>query len=397
MPLFKIHTDKSFYTFDPQKSLLLDKDGNPAVRPETSKGNNGGGLAMLRIQLGLKCNYNCVYCKQADQKKKINKKTDLKVLVSKIQKEYSTIRTIFFAGGEPLLYWKEIQTLTLELRKIYPNAKIATISNGSILTKDHLQFCKENNIHFVFSHDGPGQYLRSGDPLENPDILKNIQNYLEDETRTAGIFSNGVLTPINNKPTQIVEHIRNKVGKNIRVSFEGVADLNTETVGKENLLFDNITGKELTDDILRGWVEGKLQNTVFEERIHDFLRRLAHQANSHTQTQKCGQLRDDVVAVDLQGNTMICHSSTSKENYLGKIDGYQKAKPDQFLWSKRETCSNCIVQQLCGGGCLLSPYGSEEQKTTCKNDFYYHMGIFAATIFEITKDFITKIEIIKES
>ncbi len=398
MPLFKIHTDKTVYTFDPQNSILLNEAGEPVVsRKELQKRNCDGTLAMLRIQLGLKCNYHCEYCKQADQVIEKKCKNNLPALVSKIYKTYPEIRTVFFAGGEPLLYWDEIKFLVEELKKLYPAVQFAMTSNGSLLTKEHIQFFEKHNIFYSFSHDGPGQYLRSGDPLSNPDILKNIQDRLKSQGQVQQpmITANGVLTPVNNKPTKIIEYIRSKVGSEIHVSFEGVADLNTATVGKEDLLFDHITGKELSDDILRGYVEGELRNTVFEARIWDFINRLSYQTSSYRMSQKCGQLRDDVIAVDLQGNALICHSSTSENNTLGKIGELQKTKPDQFIWAQRETCSGCIVQQLCGGGCLLNTYGSDEQKTTCKNDFYYHMGIFAAAIFEITRDFITKIEVVE--
>ena len=370
MPLYKIHTDKSFYTFDPQNSILLNESGEPVVQKRITQGkDNKGVLSMLRVQLGLKCNYHCEYCKQADQAIESSCKNDLPSLVSKIYSTYPEIIAIFFAGGEPLLYWNEIKFLAEEFRNLYPNVRFAMTSNGSLLTEKHIKFFEKYNIFYSFSHDGPGQFLRSGDPLENPVILKGIQDRLksQDQTQQPMISANGVLTPINNKPTEIIEHIRNKVGRPIHVSFEGAADLNTATVDKKDLLFDNITGKELTDDILRGFVEGKLKNTVFENRAWEFINRLSIQSSSNEISQKCGQLRSDVAAVDLQGNALICHSSTLENNILGKIGEPQKAKPDQFIWASRESCSNCIVQQLCMGGCLLSPYDSEEQKTTCKN------------------------------
>ncbi len=393
MHQFKIHTDDTLYVFNPGLSLLTDENGTPVVEKEApQRRSRKKGLSMLRIQLGLRCNYDCEYCKQADQIKPGGTEAVSRGLVDRVHNTYPEIENIYFAGGEPLLYWDQLSYLIPILRELYPEASMGMTSNGSLLNENHRSFFDRYHVYYVISHDGPGQYLRSGDPFNSPERLALVRDWVENKETRSSIAVNGVLTPLNNRPTEIVAHIRKQVGEAGHVSFEGVADLNTATVGKRQLLFDRESGRTLSHDILRGYVEGRLTNTCLEQNVHEFVRSMRQQKTSDRISQKCGQLREDVIAIDLQGNTLICHSATSQWNQLGEIGKPGKAKPDQFAWARRETCAQCLVQQLCKGGCLLNPYGSEAQQTTCKNDFYYHMGIFSAAFFEVTRRFITKIE-----
>ncbi len=98
-------------------------------------------LASLRIQMGMKCNYSCQYCKQASHGK-YDAQTDL-ADAKKFIRNFDAICTtnrdepinIQLWGGEPLLYWPVMTLLGEFLRGEFPRARITCLSNGSLMTR----------------------------------------------------------------------------------------------------------------------------------------------------------------------------------------------------------------------------------------------------------------------
>ncbi len=54
------------------------------------------------------------------------------------------------------------------LREAFPESKFSLITNGSLLSREKLDFIAEHDIEITISHDGPGQHLRGPDPFDDP-------------------------------------------------------------------------------------------------------------------------------------------------------------------------------------------------------------------------------------
>jgi uncharacterized protein len=88
-------------------------------------------IRVLKIQMGLKCNYACTYCNQASQPHEIQGDMgDVQSFLHRLPTWFdggksgdgSGVR-IEFWGGEPLVYWKTFRVLAGALRSAYPKAR----------------------------------------------------------------------------------------------------------------------------------------------------------------------------------------------------------------------------------------------------------------------------------
>jgi uncharacterized protein len=118
---------------------------------EPTKGSHKNiSPSVLKLQLGLNCNFSCSYCLQTPTKETKSNWDFLKNLnISELQK-------VELWGGEPFLYFDEI----LEIIPLFKKSLIFTIvTNGSLLTpeKIHKLDSLGQKISITVSHDGPNQ------------------------------------------------------------------------------------------------------------------------------------------------------------------------------------------------------------------------------------------------
>src|SRR6185295_19888709 len=142
--------DGKYFHYDNATGLLMDGDGIPVGEPKpelsdyipafkADQGENPirkhNAPRVLKIQMGLSCNLSCDYCLQ-----KYVPRPDapnLSLIASFIEKVKTYLRgqpeNIQLWGGEPLVYFKTLKPLVVELKKLFPNAKYTMITNGSLL------------------------------------------------------------------------------------------------------------------------------------------------------------------------------------------------------------------------------------------------------------------------
>ena len=115
------------------------------------------------------CNFNCKYCfisdiVSANDKNKVMSKEVAKASVELLQRTYERQqhdydKTITFYGGEPLLNFEIIRYFMQEVNNVKAAAywpddvKYAIITNGSLLTKTHIDFLRQHNIALSISYD----------------------------------------------------------------------------------------------------------------------------------------------------------------------------------------------------------------------------------------------------
>ena len=108
-------------------------------------------IRRVKFVMGFSCNYKCKYCHQAPFMMPRTKDEDIelaKQTVRNILDRYDVGFCFEIWGGEPLLYWEMYKVVVEEIRK-HPcgaNLQISTISNGSLVTKEKMEFIFKNSF-----------------------------------------------------------------------------------------------------------------------------------------------------------------------------------------------------------------------------------------------------------
>ena len=125
-------------------AMLKEHEGKPGYSNSKSK-----DLWDLRIQLGLKCNMSCKYCAQSDRENErwVSSPKDVPAFIEKLRASGIKVHGVIeLWGGEPFVYWKTLQKLVPELRKLYPKVRFAVITNGTLIDEEKIAFCETYGI-----------------------------------------------------------------------------------------------------------------------------------------------------------------------------------------------------------------------------------------------------------
>ncbi len=138
----------------------------------------------LRILLGHACNYSCSYCMQKDignpSERPARTEADLLVQTIRDTLDLSQLARVELWGGEPFLYWADIQTLI----KFFDREGLTFFfsTNGSPLRPKHAEFFGQlkANVTVSISHDATMQQaLRGEDVLEHPSVIQTLKLFDE--------------------------------------------------------------------------------------------------------------------------------------------------------------------------------------------------------------------------
>lgn len=140
----------------------------------------------LTINPTLSCNFNCPYCFEADYPNRFMSDKVEDSIISFVESKASLKHlNIMWFGGEPLLGFKRIQSLTQRLSSKVEDYSASMISNGYLLTPAVISNLAELKIKMIQitldglaeSHDKK-RCLKSGAPTFNR-IINNILNCIE--------------------------------------------------------------------------------------------------------------------------------------------------------------------------------------------------------------------------
>lgn len=152
-------------------------------------------MRLLKIRLGGRCNQHCSFChSNTGDSYKLNPQ-----LFDFIK--YNGITRINYGGGEPLMYWDIIKLFVEK----FPDIDHATVSNGSLLTKDKLDFINDHNMHIgvslnEFSHfNNENYYVMSRIRSLGTAVIYTGEKSLEDIDRMIYNFSIKIHRPIGSR------------------------------------------------------------------------------------------------------------------------------------------------------------------------------------------------------
>lgn len=352
-------------------------------------------LKVLKIQLGLACNYHCSYCLQAafrDKTPEFPSEIVVDSFFEKIDKAGITLAPdgkIELWGGEPLVYWKTLVHLIPKLRaKWGPDVVISMVTNGSLLTSAMVDFLMSYKIHVAISHDGPGFSLRNDvDPLTVPKT-KMAWLYLLDRSIEAGIPMgfNVVLTKNNTDLRALQAFFRDQFSPRAGFGIEGIVSYS----GAES------DGGRFTAEDAR-----KLDTSVFDvlltepelwpsldEKVRDIIARLVYRVPAETMPGRCNNVNDRVLVTDLAGRITGCQSWPASAFPVGNLSDYDGFCNDHYAhWKARTRCPHCLVLASCKGGC---PQLTETaHQACCENEFIFNMALFGVAWYRLTGKILT--------
>ncbi|MEN8983779.1 MAG: radical SAM protein [Planktotalea arctica] len=347
---------------------------------------------VLKIQLGLSCNYACSYCSQAFQiaDATVSKLADVEHFLAQLEGWITNApERIEIWGGEPFLYWAKIKRLVPALAERFPGMHCSIITNGSLLDREKLDFIAAYDIAITISHDGPGQHLRGPDPLQDPDKWHWIEALLAERPDKVGF--NAVLTREHHDLQALKAWFADKVGPDIHIGLEGVVNVYDAATALGTGRFAPAELNSLTRSIFEALVEDP-NAFGLGERIDEFYASLQRRRPIEALGQKCGMDREDTIAVDLRGNVMTCQNTGAKgEHKIGHVEAFEDIALDTAThFAFREECMLCPVVQLCKGSCMFLE--GEFFTQSCANEFAFNMGIMMAAVWHLTGMAVVRID-----
>ena len=360
------------------------------VITQHNPGKKSNRISTLKIQLGFSCNYSCSYCSQkfVERGDQTNVKLVEKFLSNVDTWLHDAPRRIEFWGGEPFVYWKLLKPLAESLRTKFPETRFSVITNGSLLTYDINEWLDQMGFSVAISHDGPGQYVRGPDPLEDPEqraIILDLWNRLFKRNQ---ISFNSMINKHNLSRMAVIDYFDQLLGTDTNyligeggfIAAYDIDGLENSTMShKDYIEFRNRTLFEIQN----------LKSTkfwIFYSRLNEWVNSFANKRPAGVIGQACTMDKEDVITVDLRGNVITCQNTTAastapngRSHLIGHVSKLESVKlTTSTSWAARPNCSGCPVVQTCRGNCMYLE--GENFATTCEAYYNDHVPFLAAAI-----------------
>jgi len=174
------------------KHFLMDDDSSPlldilATKYRTKKSFLEGFTKLHLFVTTLRCDHSCLYCQVSRQSENraaydMTESTARKA-VDLMLRTPSPFVTMEFQGGEPLLNFPMIQFLVeyAEERNRESGKQISKVitTNLSRVTRDILEYCRDNNIRISTSLDGPEFIHNANRPKRGNDSYEIVVRNLD--------------------------------------------------------------------------------------------------------------------------------------------------------------------------------------------------------------------------
>lgn len=389
--------DERFVDF-PRPNLNSNVQKNLDFSPLKPITEQGRHLKTLKIQLGMACNYHCQYCLQnayRDAGVKVANEETIDQFFKSLDEQGITLDAhgqVELWGGEPLVYWKTILILLPKIRARFGElVRIKLVTNGSLLTKEKVDFLMSHRVTVIVSHDGPGFDLRDDvDPLDVPEI-KEAWLYLLERSIEIGIPMGicVVITPKNVDLFEIKRFFATKFSPKAQFYFEGI--VTNDGASKDECCLTPDEAKSLDTSVFRALVQEEGSWESLEWRAFDLMNVLINRVPTTSIQARCDSMNPKIMVVDLFGRIGTCQNRPTKEFQIGTLSKIDSIRNPYFTcWTKRPTCDKCLVISSCKGSC---PHlTNEELALCCPNDFVFHAAIFGAVWFRLTGQIMLKAE-----
>jgi uncharacterized protein len=316
------------------------------------------------------CNFNCHYCFISDavrsnRRDKIMSKEVAIAAIELLQKTYAkqkvdNNKTITFYGGEPLLNFELIKFFIKEVEKrktanIFPkNVIFGMITNGSLLSSEIIDFCKQHKVSIGISYDVDKDAHSNRKATNNNETYNIVREKIE-------------LCKHKELPFTLSTTITESVIRNKRSVLNEILKINPNNLGF-NLLIPNKAQKQdnqyyekATDFIIEAFKIFRKKG-IYEDRI---MRKVKAFSNKQMYLYDCCASGGNQYVISPTGEIGICHAYLNNRQYFSSsvFDmSFDFNTNENFKhWRNRtpllmEKCVDCECLGICGGGC---PYVAE--------------------------------------
>lgn len=348
----------------------------------------------FRIIVGRGCNFRCKYCDQMDGeytwKELDTSDKNLEKLLYQlysISKDKEQINFVFW-GGEPMLYWDTIASLTNKIQYIFKekNIRLGIITNGSLFTEENTDFIIKNNITVTISHDGPGQGMRSSDPFKNPENMKLIYKLCDH------LENNFCLNPVFSKENyshkKVNEYFYDIFHKYIRLGELSPVQVVGDKIYDQRIPEDQLLvyAKETYQYLLDALSNGT--NSGYQQTLEGVCKFIYNVFSDYfvAYDHGCPATNENIYTVDLNGDLFTCQSFTTKEsdhcygNVYNDTSTFKPIAPTTY--KNRIECVNCPVLYFCRGGC--PHYNGQYREYNCRAYFCKWLPFLSLAITILT-------------
>lgn len=356
-----------------------DSDQVP-FSPDAPLQGKSGKPRILKIQLGLGCNYSCSYCSQGGQKEEATSTQDAEDF--SLDWVDAAPEKVEFWGGEPTLYWKKLEALTAKIDAKWPGVRRSMVTNGTLLTKERVDWLFDAGFTLALSHDGPGQSLRGEDPLEDS-AMRELWKYLFQKFGERASI-NSVLTAGNHDLFDLWMWFEQRLGT-VKVNVEDVVtDYGGATMSDEQL-------KAIYESV-RTYAKSGLAMAFPRLRwsMLQFMATLALKKPLLGGHQVCGMDRHDSLAVDLNGNVLTCQNAGAASGHkIGSVEHLGDVSLNSTSYMARPNCTSCPVVHLCYGSCMFLKDADFE--SSCRSSFWFNLAILEGVVHLLTGETVVNI------
>lgn len=316
------------------------------------------------------CNFNCKYCFISE---KVSSKGGNKVMSSDVAKatvdllqktyerqQHGYDKTITFYGGEPLMNFETIQYFMREVERVRVRAywpddvKYAIITNGSLLTKMHINFLKQHNIALSISYDvdkksHENRIDRSGHETFD-EVRRSIQLCIDEKMP----FSLSIT--ISESTLQNREAVLNDI-----LSLKPLTIAFNMLIPNKHLIPSDSYYEDATNFMIECFVQLRGKG-LYEDRM---MRKVQAFIDNKLYLYDCCASGGNQFVIAPNGSIGICHGYLNDQKYFSASvfdkDFDFRESSDFAYWGKRSPifmpeCQDCECLGICGGGC---PYAAD--------------------------------------
>jgi len=323
-------------------------------------------MVIIEFMTTQQCNLACTYCYMANVKDYMTTET-----VDKFFEQIGDFLKIYnddsyhisFFGGEPLLNWKIIEYTVPKLNADPRCKSMNIISNGLELTKERVQYIKDNRLGFSMSFDG--EWQKENRPLVSG--KSSFERYIEKKDLIQSLTKGCkvMIQPGNFKTmTENYKFFVEEYGF-MNPDFSIVRD---DIYTEEDLKVFDVEIKRLADQVIEYNKQGKrTTNGLFYLYTLDIIvgkkmgkRPFGCFAGTHG------------AGYTPYGDWYPCARFASDKSYLlmdrdGKQypENINKLKQPKFTDPREyKECKECSLYTYCNAGCLFSEmqYGKDEDR-----------------------------------
>lgn len=284
------------------------------------------------VKLGGECNLKCKNCHCMPMKYKYN--SDIIQWISD-----NKIELIGLCGGEPFLFFDIIKEIVPRLN-FDTIKRIQLTTNGTLVTQEIIDFCRQYNIFVAISYDG--RYSkRDGDPA-NLELISQLD----------GVGTSSVFYHDNTNIHQIIYDIK-ELAKKYDLSSKNSKTVTPMFVHQTQYSPNADTTKEDAKQYIQQICQ-RMEYSLMSYKQEDPVYGLGtvfwfikHFLNHEPYTVGCKCCNPNNVSLAIDGRFLLCPYG---DTFVGDIyNGVDWEKVDSYVPIK---CKKCSLRSICGSACI---------------------------------------------